>query len=448
MEKTFKIPFLLVLFSIAFFFSNKAAYTQSRIYGITNDLVYFDYLTGEYLTVPGYSISPQNTSFGCTIDPFNGRYFFKTHPVYEQSIVTCLSLDTIQESFTPLFENPDLIEYNCLNNTLIFQAKDGGFWSYNIGSRILNKLSTLLPSTGTVYGQTTTYYPLKNQYFHQRYYNGVLYFDVIDGFTGKMISSHPSPYGFIAETIVDLNTGIYYGILNDSVIQFDPISNEKSSLVSLNQSFVLLNSQMATFDQNLSNYIIPVYNSNTSQANYIIVNVQKKIIDTIILQPNKAVNWQQIYSKPTSLLIQLGDSLICSHGISYTWFYNNDTIHNCNSNSFKPHKSGKYKVKVQYTTYTSTSKEIFFNFSNISEITNNEFNLFPNPVHDKLNIHLNNKDFANVNIKIYDIHGNVVLMVKPISETTVVSTNRFKNGVYVVRLEALNSIVQQKFIKY
>jgi len=445
----YKVSALFVLVTLLLFLTSNTLSAQNRIYGNANHLLcYFDYSSGQYTTLQEYYLPFPNTSSGCTIDPFNGRYFYKTAPTDQYSSITTVLLDSIGEDISPAFEFPDLLEYNCLNNTLMFQTKDGSFWSYDIELKKAIKLSTLLPRSGIISGKSRVYSPITNQYFNQRYYNGNIYLDVIDGINGEMISSHISPFEYIGSVVVDYNTGNYYGIMNDSVVKFNPLTDEITPIVKLPIPFVHLNNQMAVFDQKSAKYIIPLFVNNENKAYYIVVDVIYSNVDTVIPQPNMYVDWQQIYSKPSPLILQLGDSLICSYGKSYLWFYNGDTIFNCTSNVLKPKKSGYYKVEVRFSDYTNITNEIFYNYLGTTEKLTETFKVFPNPVHDKLKIQYINNHFAGIYFEIIDIQGNVIIRRKHLQKDMIINTSFLKNGVYIVKLTTQEKTTEKKFVKF
>ncbi len=438
------------LFAVLFLFSaNKTVEAQYRIYGVTGHLCYFDYSSGEFHTLPEYSVPSPNLSFGCTIDPFNGRYFYKTAPFPNNSSVTTLLLDSTGLDVSPTLIFPDFMEYNCLNNSLIFQSLDGSFWSYDLGAKKVKKLSTLQPFTGILYGETRVYSPVDNLYFNQRWYNDTVYFDVIDGITGEMISSHVSGLDFVESAVVDYKTGYFYGIIDDTVVEFDPITDKKIPIVKLPLHEVHLNNQMAVFDQVFSKYIVPTYNGGKHQASYIVVDVVNKKVDTVMRQPNDSVNWQQIYSKPAPFIVQLGDSLVCPYGKSYVWFCDGDTLLTGTTNSLKPEKNGYYKVEVHFASYSDVTEEIYFKYNGAAENSAEEsIKIFPNPVRDKLKIQYNAVGLKDAYLEIFDIQGKIIVRRNLFDKNTVINTTGLEKGVYIVKIITPHGTKEEKVIKY
>ena len=132
----------LVSSCLCFFLGFKAC-GQSRIYGMDPPyLVYFDYISGESDTVIiSEGIPFPNLSFGCSIDPYNGNYYFDASPLAQTAPVGCYDLNTLAYSSTLPFNEKNNIEYNCINNSLVFENYSGEFYSYGFKNQDLNLLS-------------------------------------------------------------------------------------------------------------------------------------------------------------------------------------------------------------------------------------------------------------------------------------------------------------------
>ncbi|MEI7526510.1 MAG: hypothetical protein WCJ95_19340 [Mariniphaga sp.] len=385
MKRTFRYHTTFFVFlSILVLLLTGNAESQSLIYGIANGrLVTFDYRSGAYDTVPVTTNFPNpNTSFGCAIDPYNGRYFFDAVPTSQGGTVKYIDLYALTSASTCYFEYKNWIEYNCLNNSLIFETPDGDFYSYNLGNSVLTHLSILPPSTGIIYGETRLYNPVNNTLFFQRY-NDSTHYDIIDGFTGELIHTHVAHRGYIESAVVDYQTGKYYGVRHDTIIQFDPFTDESTPVIALPMHLVHLNSQMAVYDQDSAKYIIPSFKNATNKAYYIVADVKKPCIDKVFEQPDQNVNWQRIFCKPQTMLTRIGDSLFCPKGVSYQWQLNNNTIPNAASSSYKPTQSGLYQAVVEYQDYTSESKVFDFAMTDLSDMNSSAgIHLYPNPAGD------------------------------------------------------------------
>ena len=69
--------------------------------------------------------------------------------------------------------------------------------------------------------------------------------------------------------------------------------------------------------------------------------------------------------------------------------------------------------------------------------------LYPNPAKDVLNIETNNQEITSVTI--YNIFGSRVLSLEKVTDNTI-NVSNLKNGVYLVRIEALNNTITKKVV--
>src|ERR1035438_8745682 len=147
--------FRVIMLSVFLLVSGNKTQAQTKIYGLDHGhLVYFEYQTGVYDTVPIGTFTPTtNGTFGCAIDPYNGRYFFDAYPLHPYGPAEIVDLYAWTSGFTCGLENKMWLEYNCLNNSLIFDDMDGGFWSYDLENSILTRLSTIPAPPGYVDGE-------------------------------------------------------------------------------------------------------------------------------------------------------------------------------------------------------------------------------------------------------------------------------------------------------
>ncbi len=73
-----------------------------------------------------------------------------------------------------------------------------------------------------------------------------------------------------------------------------------------------------------------------------------------------------------------------------------------------------------------------------------DFELFPNPLNDKLNI-LSSANFQNYDYEIISVDGKTIMKGKLVSNE--ISTNNISNGLYILRIYNGEKSVHQKFIK-
>ncbi|MEI6681629.1 MAG: T9SS type A sorting domain-containing protein [Bacteroidota bacterium] len=444
----------VVLSLLALLFTGNVQ-SQSLIYGTANGhLVSFDYLSGAYNTIPTTTYFPNpNTSFGCAMDPYNGRYFYDAAPLSNGGVIKYIDLNTYAVAQTCYFEYKNWIEYNSLNNSILFAALDGDFYSYSLGNSVLTHLSTLPASNAIIYGETRVYNPVNNTLFFQRYSDSTWY-DIIDGFTGELLHSHVSHAGVIESAVVDYQTGQYYGVRHDTIVKFDPLTEIVTPVIALPLPLVHLNNQMAVYDQDSSKFIIPTYKNSNNKAYYMVADVKKPHIDKVIEQPDMNVNWQRIYSKPNTLLARISDTLYCPKGVTYRWVRGNDTIPGAATSAYKPTQSGLYKAVVHYPGYPSESKYFNFAMTNTGETAApGEIRLFPNPAGDVIYYDLSDKGKAGngaCHIEITDAFGRTLFSAdrNDAAGRGSVNLSTLPAGYYILHITSRKLTVAKGFLHF
>lgn len=111
---------------------------------------------------------------------------------------------------------------------------------------------------------------------------------------------------------------------------------------------------------------------------------------------------------PTFPIInEIGGGLITVAADSFIWYFDGMPISGSNSQYFDPDTTGTYTVEVfseDGCSLTSDSK--FVDYSQIVELTKNEFVILPNPFDDQFSII--KSDFFDVEVVLTDIQGKVV----------------------------------------
>ena len=79
-----------------------------------------------------------------------------------------------------------------------------------------------------------------------------------------------------------------------------------------------------------------------------------------------------------------------------------------------------------------------------NEIFEKQVTLYPNPIKDKL--HITTALSEEIDIKIYTILGEILLEEK-ITNTTIINTQNFKHGIYLVEMTSGNKKITKKLIK-
>ncbi|MFN3404830.1 MAG: T9SS type A sorting domain-containing protein [Cytophagaceae bacterium] len=132
-----------------------------------------------------------------------------------------------------------------------------------------------------------------------------------------------------------------------------------------------------------------------------------------------------------------GDSLFTNPGLRYIWYHDNKVIPNSDFIWHKPANSGKYKVVVMREACSSTSPEINFQITNISNLVWEGLSLYPNPASDKL-IAEGNEMVGGVNMKIFDLLGNerkTIQLNNPDHSRNEIELEDLPEGFYLIKLE-------------
>lgn len=113
----------------------------------------------------------------------------------------------------------------------------------------------------------------------------------------------------------------------------------------------------------------------------------------------------------------------------------------------------KYNIITEL--YDNFQKEVFSNFLSLSIIDtdrNQTLNLYPNPVSDKLGIHMNSAKTQNIKFNIYSIEGKLIYSTKktiiPGKNNIRLQVDLMHKGLYILRvINNSNVLFQKKFIK-
>jgi hypothetical protein len=76
---------------------------------------------------------------------------------------------------------------------------------------------------------------------------------------------------------------------------------------------------------------------------------------------------------------------------------------------------------------------------------NNEFQIYPNPVSTKLNLHFSNFPTENYNYEISDINGRIMIKGTIEQENTVIDLENLSKGIYIIKTS--NNSTPKKIIK-
>lgn len=172
--------------------------------------------------------------------------------------------------------------------------------------------------------------------------------------------------------------------------------------------------------------------------------------DSIILT-NLTVN--SIPSTPS--ITQNGDTLI-SNSLTGNQWYNSDSdiIIGATDQKYAPIQAGNYYVIVTDSNGCSSlnSNSIYFIHTGIAKNKfNRNFEIYPNPTIDELNIEFNADDKEDITITIYDNLGQVIYYEQLQNyigtyKKHISFTNRAK-GVYLINVHFTDGNITKKFIK-
>jgi hypothetical protein len=153
---------------------------------------------------------------------------------------------------------------------------------------------------------------------------------------------------------------------------------------------------------------------------------------------------------PTYPVINIiGGGLITTTADSLIWYFEGDPIPNSNSQYYNPDSTGNFSVEVFSAEGCSyLSDPVFVDLSQLDELTQNEFIIFPNPfVNDMFLI---KNEFRDVSLVITDISGKIVYQYSEINSDTLFLTlplNELAAGSYFLSLYYENNFSSFKLVK-
>ncbi|WP_460217738.1 M28 family peptidase [Psychroserpens sp. MEBiC05023] len=133
---------------------------------------------------------------------------------------------------------------------------------------------------------------------------------------------------------------------------------------------------------------------------------------------------------------------------SYQWFNctTNTAISGATSQSFIPPSNGNYAVEVTSGNCTERSECIRFNTLGLDNFLDDDINIFPNPVQSDLFIEVN-ESIKNIEIKLYDVSGKLVLNTITSESSTVLNIKALPQGVYFLNLISSEKSGAYKIVK-
>lgn len=109
--------------------------------------------------------------------------------------------------------------------------------------------------------------------------------------------------------------------------------------------------------------------------------------------------------------------------------------------------AGEYLLTVSDVNECSVSQSILV--TDIGELDNFSFSVYPNPVIDKLNISFNNTMISRMNLEIIDARGRLVSteLITPGQNLHAIDLSEVERGVYILRISSESNQVSARFIK-
>lgn len=131
---------------------------------------------------------------------------------------------------------------------------------------------------------------------------------------------------------------------------------------------------------------------------------------------------------------------------TFTWYRNNEVIANATSNTYQVTEQGTYAVEVsnEEGCISDISENIEIIFTNLNNLTNNNFNIYPNPAQNVIYINYENA-LNNYNIRILSLDGKIVheqTVAKQTSKTEIF-VNDLK-GLFILELNDQEVLVRKK----
>ncbi len=133
---------------------------------------------------------------------------------------------------------------------------------------------------------------------------------------------------------------------------------------------------------------------------------------------------------------------------SYQW-YDCDTdmpISGETNQSFTPSSNGNYAVEVISGACTERSECLSFNTLGLDAFSEDEINVFPNPVKSNLNIDAT-LGVQDLNIKLYDLSGKLVLNTVSSEALTTLNVKDLPQGIYFLNVSSSDKTGTYKIVK-
>ena len=185
---------------------------------------------------------------------------------------------------------------------------------------------------------------------------------------------------------------------------------------------------------NISNIESPTYISNISGIQFIEAG---KSSSHFLALENKScisspVNVNNLNVNPV-IISALGDTLTCTNGVSYQWYFNGSPIPSSNSQTFTANGSGNYSVQVTFANGCNNTSDLYFHsMSSYDLIAKDSFKVYPNPTQNSIYIESINPNLKIDRIIIIDFSGRMIYENNKQSSNHNIDLSDYESGVYNV----------------
>ncbi len=149
------------------------------------------------------------------------------------------------------------------------------------------------------------------------------------------------------------------------------------------------------------------------------------------------------------MIEEIDNELYSNYNNGNQWYFNGNVIDGATDRKAPDVGSGIYQVKVQNEQGCwSELSDGYDRTSGIINITNNNeiFNIYPNPVVDKINVRFNHNDFSSYSVKITNMLGEEIYSNYDLSGDIIIPTDNFANGIYYMYIRTKSNIYVSKVI--
>ncbi|WP_452222267.1 M28 family peptidase [Lacinutrix salivirga] len=240
------------------------------------------------------------------------------------------------------------------------------------------------------------------------------------------------------DIIAILNTPAYGFNLNVNVVNPGTTASDHSRFWNRGYSAVLVGESWETNDQT------PFYHSSNDRyntLNFPYYHELSKLIMGYMVTKAGLVNVDNTVTQNSTSLIANQNSA------SYQWI-NCDTgmpISGATNQTYSPTNTGNYAVEIVSGSCTEVSECYNFNSLSVDLFNDNEIKIFPNPTKGQLTIETFLAD--NVDLKIYDITGKLLIKTKIESNFKVLNISNLQAGVYFIEAKTNTKSGTYKVVK-